>query len=82
MGYDTWKTRCREHEEDDYDSRLSAFVKGHRLELNTVLDNLAALRSAANGEPYCLEDFAGQAVSCLVDGLRAAIPNMTRNTRL
>lgn len=69
-------------DDDDYDSRLSAFIKGHRIEINTVLDDLASLRSAANDEPYNLEDFAGMAAKCIAEGLRPAIPNFKRTDRV
>lgn len=64
----------------DYEANVKRFVASHKTELNDWLASTRALRSAAN--EMDVEDIFGQAQMCVVDGLRAAIPGMTRETKL
>lgn len=65
--YDRWRTRCREHEEDDVEARDIKFYAGYRTEIDEVIADLARLSSAA--DDYEVNDPFGPALEYVKDWL-------------
>lgn len=65
LTYDTWRTRCPEHEEaEDYRDVVGRFVRGHATEIDDALDALADLDRDAREQG--ITDF-GDAANVIAD---------------